>query len=85
MPKHLRMAQKLWLAVVLIVVMQVAVVGFAAYRSATVQAQSDAANRDMDARVQAALRWTGLTETNAARTQALIVSSDPRSKPNSRT
>ncbi|AOG23767.1 methyl-accepting chemotaxis (MCP) signaling domain protein [Acidovorax sp. RAC01] len=77
MPKHLRMAQKLWLAVVLIVVMQVAVVGFAAYRSATVQAQSDAANRDMDARVQAALRWTGLTETNAARTQALIVSSDP--------
>ena len=34
MPKHLRMAHKLWLAVILIVVMLVAVVGFAAYRSA---------------------------------------------------
>ena len=31
----------------------------------------------MEARVQAALRWSGLTETNAARTQALIVSNDP--------
>ena len=30
----------------------------------------------MQARVQAAVRWMGLTETNAARTQALVVSSD---------
>ena len=37
MPKQLRMAHKLWLAVILIVVMLVAVVGFAAYRSAKVQ------------------------------------------------
>eukprot|EP01038_Epipyxis_sp_PR26KG_P001936 gene1936-2744_t len=43
MPKQLRMAHKLWLAVILIVVMLVAVVGFAAYRSAKVQAQADAA------------------------------------------
>jgi len=71
------MAHKLWLAVILIVVMLVAVVGFAAYRSAKVQAQADAVSKDMEARVQAALRWSGLTETNAARTQALIVSNDP--------
>ena len=77
MPKHLRMAHKLWLAVILIVVMLVAVVGFAAYRSAKVQAHADAVSKDMESRVQAALRWSGLTETNAARTQALIVSSDP--------
>jgi len=77
MPKHLRMAHKLWLAVILIVVMLVAVVGFAAYRSAQVQAQADAVTKEMEQRVQAALRWSGLTETNAARTQALIVSSDP--------
>ncbi len=77
MSKHLRMAQKLWLAVLLIVLMLLAVVGFAAYRSAAVQAQSDSVGREMDSRVQAALRWTGLTETNAARTQALIVSNDP--------
>ena len=31
----------------------------------------------MEARVRAALGWSGLTETNAARTQALIVSNDP--------
>ena len=37
MPKQLRMAHKLWLAVILMVVMLVAVVGFAAYRSAKVQ------------------------------------------------
>ncbi|MFN3439157.1 MAG: methyl-accepting chemotaxis protein [Acidovorax sp.] len=77
MPKHLRMAHKLWLAVILIVVMLVAVVGFAAYRSAQVQARADAVTKEMEQRVQAALRWSGLTETNAARTQALIVSSDP--------
>ncbi len=77
MPKPLRMAHKLWLAVILIVVMLVAVVGFAAYRSAKVQAQADAVSKEMEARVQAALRWSGLTETNAARTQALIVSNDP--------
>ena len=66
MPKHLRMAHKLWLAVILIVVMLVAVVGFAAYRSAKVQAHADAVSKDMESRVQAALRWSGLTETNAA-------------------
>ncbi|MDP3226885.1 MAG: methyl-accepting chemotaxis protein [Acidovorax sp.] len=77
MPKHLRMAHKLWMAVIFIVVMLVAVVGFAAYRSAQVQAQADAVTKEMEQRVQAALRWSGLTETNAARTQALIVSSDP--------
>lgn len=71
------MAHKLWLAVILIVVMLVAVVGFAAYRSAKVQAQADTVSKEMEARVQAALRWSGLTETNAARTQALIVSNDP--------
>ena len=50
MPKQLRMAHKLWLAVILIVVMLVAVVGFAAYRSAKVQAQADAVSKEMEAR-----------------------------------
>ncbi|PVY92619.1 methyl-accepting chemotaxis protein [Acidovorax sp. 99] len=76
MPKQFRMAHKLWLAVVLIVVLLVAVVGFSGYRSAKVQAEADAMAKDMEARVQAAIRWSGLTETNAARTQALIVSGD---------
>ena len=55
----------------------IAVVGFSGYRSAKVQAQADAVTKEMEARVSSAIRWAGLTETNAARTQALIVSSDP--------
>ena len=77
MLNQLRIAHKLWLAVVFIVVMLIAVVGFSGYRSAKVQAQADAVTKEMEARVSSAIRWAGLTETNAARTQALIVSSDP--------
>ena len=76
MPKQFRMAHKLWLAVALIVVLLASVVGFSGYRSAKVQTEADAMAQDMEARVQAAIRWSGLTETNAARTQALIVSGD---------
>ncbi len=75
--QRIRIAQKLWLAVIFIVVMLAGVVGFSAYRSAKVQAEADAVAREMQTRVGAAIRWTGLTETNAARTQALIVSGDP--------
>ncbi|CAN7584468.1 methyl-accepting chemotaxis protein [Acidovorax sp. LjRoot117] len=75
--QRIRIAQKLWLAVLFIVVMLAGVVGFSAYRSAKVQAEADEVSREMQARVGAAIRWAGLTETNAARTQALIVSSDP--------
>ncbi|MDY0107554.1 MAG: MCP four helix bundle domain-containing protein, partial [Giesbergeria sp.] len=71
------MAHKLWVAVIAIVLMLVVVMAFSAYRSAKVQAQADAVIKESSARVEAAIRWTGLTETNAARTQALIVSSDP--------
>ncbi len=73
---RLRMAHKLWLAVAAIVVALVGVVGLSGYRSAQVQARSEAVNQEMQARVQAAVRWMGLTETNAARTQAVVVSSD---------
>ena len=77
MLSRMRIAQKLWMAVVVIVLMLVAVVGFSGYRSAKMQVQADAVIKEATARVEAAIRWTGLTETNAARTQALIVSSDP--------
>ena len=75
--KRIRIAQKLWLAVIFIVVMLAGVVGFSAYRSAKVQAEADVVSREMQTRVSTAIRWAGLTETNAARTQAMIVSSDP--------
>ncbi|WP_311222789.1 MULTISPECIES: methyl-accepting chemotaxis protein [unclassified Acidovorax] len=77
MLQRIRLAQKLWLAVFLIVVLLAGVTGVAGYRLVQVQAQADTVDDEMQARVVAAVRWSGLTETNAARTQALIVSSDP--------
>ena len=74
---QLRMAHKLWSAVIAIVVALAAVFGFSGYRTSQAQAQADATSREMSTRVESALRWAGLTETNAARTQALVVSSDP--------
>ncbi|NMM77368.1 methyl-accepting chemotaxis protein, partial [Acidovorax sp. SRB_24] len=76
--KQLRIAHKLWLSVLAIVLLLAAVLGWAGLRSAQVQAESDTATAAMARRVEAAIRWAGLTETNAARTQAVIVSSDPR-------
>ena len=75
--RPLKMSHKLWLAVLVIVVALLAVVGFAGYRTAHHQAQAQAQVRSMAARVEAAMLWAGLTETNAARTQALVVSADP--------
>ncbi|MCW8199258.1 HAMP domain-containing protein [Verminephrobacter aporrectodeae subsp. tuberculatae] len=77
MHTRFRMAHKLWLAVLLIVVLLVAVLGISGYRLVQVQAQADAVANDMTARVQAALRWSGLVEVNVARTRILIASPDP--------
>lgn len=73
---QLRIAQKLWVSVLAIVVMLAGVVFFAGYRSAKEQAESDILTAAMAARVEAAIRWTGLTQTNAARTHALVVSTE---------
>ena len=75
--QQLRIAHKLWLSVLAIVALLVAAMGFAGYRTAKLESESDAASAALATRVALALRWTGLTETNAARTQAVIVSSDP--------
>jgi len=73
----LRIATKLWLAVGAIVVALAALMGFAAIKLASLQAQSDAMLGGMNARVKAASTWTGLTEANAARTLAVILSAEP--------
>ncbi len=77
MLNRLRTAQKLWLAVLAIVIMLAAVVGFAGYRSSLGQAKADAIIKELAVRVESAILWKGLTEANAARTQAVIMSSDP--------
>ena len=76
--QQLRIAHKLWLSVLAIVTLLVAAISFAGYRTLTTEAHSDAASAELAQRVEAALRWMGLTETNAARTYAVILSSDPQ-------
>ena len=74
--KALRLSHKLWLAVAAIVVALTAVVGASGYRSAKAQAQADAVTQETGLRVQLASRWMALTELNATRTLALVLSSE---------
>jgi methyl-accepting chemotaxis protein len=75
--KNLRVAAKLWLSVGALVLALLGLMVFSSVRSARTQAEGEAAMKEMTVRVQSATRWAGLTEANAARTQALILSSDP--------
>lgn len=77
MPRRFRMAHKLWLAVLLIVLLLLAVIGFSGWRAAALETRAQALERDLDARVHGALRWSGLVDLNVARTLAIVVSSDP--------
>ena len=60
--QQLRIAHKLWLSVLTIVVLLVAAMGFAGYRTAKLESESDAASAALATRVALALRWTGLTK-----------------------
>ncbi|RUP25240.1 MAG: HAMP domain-containing protein [Curvibacter sp.] len=74
---NLKMATKLWLAVALIIIALLGVIGFSAYRSAAVQAESDRQTAAYAARIDKATRWAGLTQANAARTYSILLSADP--------
>ncbi|AVO42203.1 methyl-accepting chemotaxis protein [Simplicispira suum] len=73
---QLRIAHKLWFSVLAIVVMLAGVVGFAGVRSARAQIESDQITAAMKLRVDEAVRWMGLADSQAARTQAIIISND---------
>ena len=75
--QQLKMGHKLWLAVAAIVVLLVAVVGFSGYRSAKTQADGNAVLKEVTTRHDAVVHWSGLTETNAVRTLALVLSEEP--------
>ncbi len=75
--QNLRLASKLWLSTLLIVLGMALVVGFTAVRSASDRSESAAALDKLNARVKQSIRWAGLTQTNAARSQAVLLSSDP--------
>ncbi|MDC6167127.1 methyl-accepting chemotaxis protein [Paucibacter sp. XJ19-41] len=70
-------AFRLWASVIAVIVALIAVITFAAVRSGKVQEQTTAVAAAMDAKVDAARRWAGLTTTNVVRVQATAASTDP--------
>ncbi len=74
--KNLKIATKLWLAVGLLVAALIAISLFAVSRLGALQADGEAQASAMAARVEAATRWSGLTDANAARTQAIVLSNE---------
>jgi len=75
--KQISIAQKLWLSVAVIVIAFSAIVAGAGWRSGQTSAMSRAVGDDVMLRVTTATRWMGLTETNAARTLAIAISTEP--------
>ncbi len=78
---NLRIATKLWIAVGIIMLALATLLAGAAMRSAALQEQMDTTLADLNARAKAASRWSGMTETNAARTLAVVTSADPAVEP----
>ena len=72
----IRLTAKLWLATGLIVLGLCAVIGFAASRSASDRAASTAVIDALSAKARLTTQWAAFTETNAARSQAVLLSSD---------
>jgi methyl-accepting chemotaxis protein len=75
--QNLRLRSKLWLSVVVIVLALLAVVGYTGYRTASDRDESAQTLDKLNKRVRSALQWAALSQTNAARTQALMLSADP--------
>lgn len=75
--QNLRLASKLWLSTLFIVLGIALVVGFTAMRSASDRAESNVALAKLNDRVKQSLRWAGLIQTNVARTQAELLVTDP--------
>ncbi len=74
---NLRIATKLWIAVGIIMLALATLLAGAAMRAAALQEQMDTTLADLNARAKAASKWSGMTETNAARTLAVVTSADP--------
>ncbi|OQW89498.1 MAG: methyl-accepting chemotaxis protein [Rhodoferax ferrireducens] len=75
--QNLRLASKLWLSTGLIVLGIALVVGYTALQSVSDRAQSAVELDKLNVRVKEAMRWAALSQSNSARTQALMLSADP--------
>ncbi len=75
--KNLSIATKLWLPIVALVIVVILMTTFSALRTRSLQAQSKADQETQQTKFELALRWRGMTEANASRAVAGIVSPDP--------
>ncbi len=75
--KSLSIATKLWLPVIGLAVVVVLMTLGSATRTSKLQAEAQRTQHEQQRKFELALRWRGQTETNAVRTVAGIVSSDP--------
>ena len=75
--RNMHVATKLWLGVGAIIVALTALILFAAVRTARLQAEGEVLMNALSERVKAASTWAGLTEANAARTVAMMLTFDP--------
>ena len=74
---NIRLSAKLWLATGLIVLSLGLVTGFTAMRSGADQIAANAALKGFNTKIRLTQQWAALTATNAARSQAVLLSSDP--------
>ncbi len=74
---RLKIATKLWVFIGLIMALLVGIASIGLVRSGNILSQGRAQQLVAYQMVQAATRWSGLTESNAVRNHAIIVSSDP--------
>nr|WP_326530818.1 methyl-accepting chemotaxis protein [Rhodoferax sp.] len=74
---RLKIATKLWLFIVIILTLLTTIAGVGLARSASILAEGRAQQQLAYKMVQVATRWSGLTETNATRNHAIIVSTEP--------
>ncbi|MES2878375.1 MAG: methyl-accepting chemotaxis protein [Pseudomonadota bacterium] len=73
---NLRVATKLWLSVGLIVGSMALMIGLAAFRLSSLQADLDLQETQLNTRIKAVTTWAGLTESNSIRTLAMISAYD---------
>jgi methyl-accepting chemotaxis protein len=74
---HLKIASKLWIFVLAMIISVVTVAAIGLVRSAAIQAEGQQAQMTSMALIQVTTRWNGLTENNATRNYAMTLSAEP--------
>jgi methyl-accepting chemotaxis protein len=74
--KRLNLATKLWLPTIAMGIVLIVMSTVSAVRTVQLQAAAKQAQTAQQSKLELALRWAGLTEANAARAMAMLISSD---------